>query len=67
MSYTRIVYEHDEAVNMSGKKIYGETKRRFTMTLTETAIQWLEKKQEELGANSLSDVVERLARERLDK
>ncbi|MGD1701007.1 hypothetical protein [Dapis sp. BLCC M229] len=52
---------------MARKKIYNEEKRRFTMTLTETAIQWLEKKQMELGANSLSDVIERMAREKLDK
>lgn len=54
-------------VTMARKKIYNEEKRRFTMTLTETAIQWLEKKQMELGANSLSDVIERMAREKLDK
>ena len=52
---------------MSRKKIYNESKRRFTMTLTETAIQWLEQKQLELGANSLSDVVERMARKKLPK
>ncbi len=52
---------------MAGKKIYGESKRRFTMTLTETAIQWLEWKQQELSANSLSDVIERLTRGKLDK
>ncbi len=37
------------------------------MTLTETAIGWLEQKQQEMGANSLSDVVERMAREKLLK
>ena len=47
---------------MPRKKIYNEQKRRFTMTLTETAIKWLEEKQIELGANSLSDVIERMAR-----
>ena len=47
---------------MPAKKIYNESKRRFTMTLTETAIQWLEEKKDELGANSLSDVIERMAR-----
>jgi uncharacterized protein YjiS (DUF1127 family) len=52
---------------MARKKIYSESKRRFTMTLTETAIQWLEKRQQELGANSLSDAVERMAREKLPK
>lgn len=50
---------------MARKKIYDEPKRRFTMTLTETAIQWLEQKQLELGANSLSDVIERMARKKL--
>ncbi len=48
---------------MARKKIYDEEKKRFTMTLTETAISWLEKKKEETGANSLSEVVERMARE----
>ncbi len=52
---------------MPRKKIYNEHKRRFTMTLTETAIKWLEQQQIELGANSLSDVIERMARENLDK
>lgn len=52
---------------MAGKKIYNESKRRFTMTLTETAIQWLEQKQLELGANSLSDVIERMTQEKLPK
>lgn len=52
---------------MAGKKIYNESKRRFTMTLTQTAIEWLEQKQIELGANSLSDVIERMAREKLPK
>lgn len=52
---------------MPAKKIYNEPKRRFTMTLTETAIEWLESMKEEMGANSLSDVVERLARKNVDK
>ena len=47
---------------MPRKKIYDEEKRRFTMTLTETAVKWLEMKKEEIGANSLSDVIERMAR-----
>ncbi len=54
-------------VKMAGKKIYNESKRRFTMTLTETAIKWLQEKQNELGANSLSDVIERMARKKLPK
>jgi hypothetical protein len=54
-------------VKMAGKKIYNESKRRFTMTLTDTAIKWLEDKQLELGANSLSDVIERMARKKLPK
>ncbi|WP_269546326.1 hypothetical protein [Coleofasciculus chthonoplastes] len=37
------------------------------MTLTEIAIQWLEQKQSELKANSLSDVIERMARKKLVK
>ena len=52
---------------MPARKIYNESKRRFTMTLTETAIEWLESKKLEIGANSLSDVVERLARQKVDK
>ena len=52
---------------MAGQKIYQESKRRFTMTLTETAIQWPLQKQLELGANSLSDVIERMARAKLPK
>ena len=52
---------------MPRKKIYNEPKRRFTMTLTETAIQWLEEQQANLGANSLSDVIERMARKKLPK
>jgi uncharacterized protein YjiS (DUF1127 family) len=65
MYYTRIIYEPYRGVKMAGKKIYNESKRRFTMTLTQTAIQWLEQKQQELGANSLSDVIERMARKKL--
>ena len=49
------------------KFIYNEPLRRFTMTLTETAISWLESMKGEMGANSLSDVVERLARQNVDK
>jgi predicted CopG family antitoxin len=52
---------------MPAKKIYNESKRRFTMTLTQTAIEWLEAMKEDIGANSLSDVVERLARQNVDK
>lgn len=47
---------------MSRKKIYDENKRRFTMTLTQTAIDWLESQRLFLKANSLSDVIERIAR-----
>ena len=52
---------------MAGKNIYNQPKRRFTMTLTESAISWLESMKGEMGANSLSDVVERLARQNVDK
>ncbi|MEB3180465.1 MAG: hypothetical protein VKL59_15770 [Nostocaceae cyanobacterium] len=37
------------------------------MTLTETAIRWLSEKQQEINANSLSDVIERMARLKLPK
>lgn len=37
------------------------------MTLTETAIKWLEQKQIEIKASSLSDVIERMARDVLSK
>jgi len=47
---------------MAREKIYGEDKNRFTMTLTKTAIKWLEEQRKALGANSLSDVIERMAR-----
>ncbi len=49
---------------MAGKKIYGEEKRRVNLTLTQTAVKWLEEKRIELGANSLSDVIEKMARGR---
>ena len=47
---------------MSRKKIYNESKRQVTMTLTETAIRWLEQEKESIGANSLSDTIEPMAR-----
>jgi hypothetical protein len=34
------------------------------MTLTETAINWLEEERVKIGANSLSDTIERMARNR---
>lgn len=37
------------------------------MTLTQTAIKWLEQKQLDMKASSLSDVIERMARENLPK
>jgi hypothetical protein len=37
------------------------------MTLTQTAINWLEQKQIDMKAGSLSDVIERMAREKLPK
>ena len=48
---------------MARKKIYSETKVRLSLSLTETAIKWLEVKQAQLTASSLSDVIERMARE----
>lgn len=48
---------------MAGKTIYGEAKRRLNLTLTETAIRWLESQQAKLTGSSLSDAIERMARE----
>lgn len=48
---------------MARKKIYGEAKARLSLSLTETAIKWLEAQQTHLTASSLSDVIERMARE----
>lgn len=42
---------------------YNEPKQKKYFTLTETAINWLRGKQHELKADSLSDTIERLARE----
>jgi hypothetical protein len=47
---------------MSGKTIYGEPKNKTTLTLTKTALKWLEKMQIELNANSLSDAIEKMSR-----
>jgi uncharacterized protein (DUF1778 family) len=48
---------------MAGKKIYGEKKKQISLSLTKTAVKWLEAKQAQLTARSLSDVIERMARE----
>ena len=48
---------------MAGKKIYGEEKKQISLSLTKTAVKWLEAKQAQLTARSLSDVIERMARE----
>ena len=48
---------------MAGKKFYGEAKSRLNLSLTETAVKWLEAKQAQLTARSLSDAIERMARE----
>jgi len=47
---------------MPRKKIYGENKIKTTLTLTQTALDWLESKRKDLGATSVSDTIERLAR-----
>lgn len=52
---------------MARKKIYEEAKKKITLTLTSTAIHWLEAKREQMQATSISDTLERLAREKLDK
>lgn len=49
---------------MSGKLIYGEPKKKTTLSLTKTVIKWLEEQQVELGANSLSDALEKMARKK---
>lgn len=49
---------------MPRKKIYDEDKNKTTLSLTKTAIKWLEEKQVELGANSLSDALEKMARKK---
>lgn len=50
---------------MPRKNIYGEKKTKLTLTLTSTAKDWLESKQIELKASSLSDTIERMARENI--
>ena len=50
-------------VKMSRKKIYNEPKRKINLSLTETATKWLDEQRVQLTASSLSDVIERLARE----
>jgi hypothetical protein len=57
-----MVHVLDKQVNMSGKTIYGEPKNKTTLTLTKTALKWLEKMQIELNANSLSDAIEKMSR-----
>ena len=49
---------------MARPKIYGEEKRKTTLTLTETAFKWLEEQKDLLGANSISDTIERMARKK---
>ncbi|WP_169216980.1 hypothetical protein [Brasilonema sp. UFV-L1] len=45
------------------KKIYGEEKTKTTLTLTQTARDWLEDQRVKLKAVSISDTIERMARE----
>ena len=54
-------------MTMARPKIYGEEKRKTTLTLTPTAFKWLEEQKILLKANSISDAIERMARENLDK
>lgn len=60
---TVILYAIVLGVNMAGKKFYDETKNRLNLSLTKTAVKWLEAKQAQLKARSLSDAIERMARE----
>lgn len=48
---------------MPRQKIYGEAKRKTTLTLTETAFRWLESIRSDLKATSISDAIERMARD----
>lgn len=61
---TIILYAIVLGVNMAGKKFYDEAKSRLNLSLTKTAVKWLETKQAQLTARSLSDAIERMARER---
>lgn len=54
-------------MTMARPKIYGEEKRKTTLTLTPTAFKWLEEQKILLKANSISDAIERMARENPDK
>jgi hypothetical protein len=44
------------------KNVYKESKQKLTLTVTPTVLKWLEEKQTEINATSLSDTLERLAR-----
>lgn len=57
-----IIYARNRNNRMSRKKIYSEPKRKVNLSLTQTAIEWLEVKKLQLTASSLSDAIERLAR-----
>jgi len=48
------------------KNLYDEEKKKVSLTLTKTAVRWLRRRQAELDAISLSDVIERLARAEKD-
>ena len=50
-------------IKMPRKKIYSEPKLKINLSLTETATKWLDERRVQLTASSLSDVIERLARE----
>lgn len=43
-------------------RIYKESKKRISLFLTDTARHWLEEMKKEAGADSLSDVIEKMAR-----
>jgi hypothetical protein len=49
---------------MNGKTLYTEKKGRLDLSLTPTAIAWLESQRDRLAARGLSDTIERLAREK---
>jgi hypothetical protein len=47
---------------MARPRIYQEPKQRLEVSITQTALKWLEKQKDALDARSISDTVERLAR-----
>jgi hypothetical protein len=64
MCYTRNVYVINKVFQVVRKTIYNEPKNKTTLSLTKTALEWLEREREKLNANSLSDALEKMARKK---